>query len=86
MSFKILSVVGARPNFMKVAAICEAIKWMNSLGAAEQLHHVLVHTGSIMITTCRIRFLTIWNFLSQISAWESARPLIQFRPLGFGAV
>jgi hypothetical protein len=39
MSFKILSVVGARPNFMKVAAICEAIKWMNSLGAAEQIHH-----------------------------------------------
>jgi UDP-N-acetylglucosamine 2-epimerase len=45
MSFKILSVVGARPNFMKVAAICEAIKWMNSLGAAEQIHHVLVYTG-----------------------------------------
>ena len=45
MSLKILSVVGARPNFMKVAAICEAIKGMNSLGAAEQIHHVLVHTG-----------------------------------------
>ena len=45
MPFKILSVVGARPNFMKVAAICEAIKAMNSLGAAEQIHHVLVHTG-----------------------------------------
>jgi UDP-N-acetylglucosamine 2-epimerase len=45
MSFKILSVLGARPNFMKVAAICEAIKWMNSLGAAEQIHHILVHTG-----------------------------------------
>ena len=68
MSFKILSVVGARPNFMKVAAICEAIKWMNSLGAAEQIHHVLVALGSIMITTCRIRFITIWNFVSQISA------------------
>jgi UDP-N-acetylglucosamine 2-epimerase (non-hydrolysing) len=45
MPFKILSVVGARPNFMKVAAICEAINGMNSLGAAEQIHHVLVHTG-----------------------------------------
>jgi len=30
---------------MKVAAICEAINGMNSLGAAEQIHHVLVHTG-----------------------------------------
>jgi UDP-N-acetylglucosamine 2-epimerase (non-hydrolysing) len=45
MPFKIMSVVGARPNFMKVAAICEAIKGMNSLGDAEQIHHVLVHTG-----------------------------------------
>jgi len=45
MLFKILSVVGARPNFMKVAAICEAIKGVNSLGAEEQIRHVLVHTG-----------------------------------------
>ena len=30
---------------MKVAAICEAIKGINSLGAGEQIHHVLVHTG-----------------------------------------
>ena len=45
MALKILSVVGARPNFMKVAAICEAIRGINSLGAAEQIRHVLVHTG-----------------------------------------
>jgi UDP-N-acetylglucosamine 2-epimerase (non-hydrolysing) len=45
MALKILSVVGARPNFMKVAAICEAIKGVNSLVSAEQIHHVLVHTG-----------------------------------------
>jgi UDP-N-acetylglucosamine 2-epimerase (non-hydrolysing) len=45
MPFKILSVVGARPNFMKVAAICEAIRGMNSLGGEEQIRHVLVHTG-----------------------------------------
>jgi UDP-N-acetylglucosamine 2-epimerase (non-hydrolysing) len=45
MAFKILSVVGARPNFMKIAAICEAITGVNSLGASEQIHHVLVHTG-----------------------------------------
>ena len=45
MALKILSVVGARPNFMKVAAICEAIERFNSLGAAERVHHILVHTG-----------------------------------------
>ena len=45
MALKILSVVGARPNFIKIAAICEAIKEINSLGTAEQIHNVLVHTG-----------------------------------------
>jgi UDP-N-acetylglucosamine 2-epimerase (non-hydrolysing) len=45
MAFKILSVVGARPNFMKLAAICEAIKEVNSRGSVERIHHVLVHTG-----------------------------------------
>jgi UDP-N-acetylglucosamine 2-epimerase (non-hydrolysing) len=45
MAFKVLSVVGARPNFIKVAAICEAIKAVNSLGSGAQIHHVLVHTG-----------------------------------------
>src|SRR4030095_2122873 len=35
MPFKILSVVGARPTFMKVAAICEAIKWTDSVGVQE---------------------------------------------------
>ena len=45
MSFKILSVVGARPNFMKVAAICQAVTEMSSLEGAEPIHHVLVHTG-----------------------------------------
>jgi UDP-N-acetylglucosamine 2-epimerase (non-hydrolysing) len=45
VALKILSVVGARPNFIKVAAICEAIKGVNSLASAKQIHHVLVHTG-----------------------------------------
>jgi UDP-N-acetylglucosamine 2-epimerase (non-hydrolysing) len=44
MLLKILSVVGARPNFIKIAAICEAINGINSQGA-EKIHHVLVHTG-----------------------------------------
>lgn len=36
---KIVSIVGARPNFMKVAPFCRA------LAAYPQVEHVLVHTG-----------------------------------------
>jgi UDP-N-acetylglucosamine 2-epimerase (non-hydrolysing) len=45
MTCKILSVVGARPNFMKIAAICDAIKIFNDSSPVNQLQHVLVHTG-----------------------------------------
>lgn len=45
MSLRILSVVGARPNFMKIAAICEAINEFNRHSAGESIGHVLVHTG-----------------------------------------
>ena len=45
MGFKVLSVVGARPNFMKVAAICEAIREHNGNANGRQIEHVLVHTG-----------------------------------------
>jgi UDP-N-acetylglucosamine 2-epimerase (non-hydrolysing) len=41
---KVLSVVGARPNFMKVAPIIAAIERHND-GADEPIRHVLVHTG-----------------------------------------
>ena len=44
-TMKILSVVGARPNFMKVAAICEAIKEFNVSAERQTIAHVLVHTG-----------------------------------------
>ncbi len=36
---KIISVVGARPNFMKVAPFCRALK------AYSDVQHILVHTG-----------------------------------------
>ena len=42
MSLKFLSVAGARPDMMKVAAICEAIKDFNSGAAREEIQHVLV--------------------------------------------
>ncbi len=36
---KIISVVGARPNFMKVAPLCRALK------TYQEVEHLLVHTG-----------------------------------------
>jgi UDP-N-acetylglucosamine 2-epimerase (non-hydrolysing) len=45
MAYKILSVVGARPNFMKIAAICEAIKEYNVRPLGGRIEHILVHTG-----------------------------------------
>src|ERR1044071_8806192 len=42
---KMISVVGARPNFMKIAAICDAIKERNRRAGKEDIHHVLIHTG-----------------------------------------
>jgi len=45
MAYKIVSVVGARPNFMKIAAICEAIKENNRRSEGELIEHILVHTG-----------------------------------------
>jgi UDP-N-acetylglucosamine 2-epimerase (non-hydrolysing) len=46
VALKIISVAGARPNLMKVTAICEAIKAINGWAAGEEIQHVLVHTGS----------------------------------------
>ena len=51
---RILSVVGARPNFMKAAPIIRAINWYNNnvfanstddCRKAERIEHILVHTG-----------------------------------------
>jgi len=41
---KVLTVVGARPNFMKVAPIIAAINRHNE-DSDDAIHHVLVHTG-----------------------------------------
>jgi UDP-N-acetylglucosamine 2-epimerase (non-hydrolysing) len=42
---KVISVVGARPNFMKIAPFIKAIEKYNDNGAAEKIEHILVHTG-----------------------------------------
>lgn len=41
---KIISVVGARPNFMKIAPFMRAIEKYNAT-AVDRLEHLLVHTG-----------------------------------------
>lgn len=44
---RIMSVVGARPNFMKAAPIMRAIEEHNRAhgGEADKIHHILIHTG-----------------------------------------
>jgi len=41
---KIISVVGARPNFMKIAPFMRAIEKHNA-GSGPKVEHLLVHTG-----------------------------------------
>jgi UDP-N-acetylglucosamine 2-epimerase (non-hydrolysing) len=41
---KIISVVGARPNFMKIAPFIKAIEKYNQ-NSQEKIEHILVHTG-----------------------------------------
>jgi UDP-N-acetylglucosamine 2-epimerase (non-hydrolysing) len=43
MSLKIISLVGARPNFMKIAPFIKAIEKHNDSNA--EIKHILVHTG-----------------------------------------
>ncbi|HLO59615.1 MAG TPA: UDP-N-acetylglucosamine 2-epimerase (non-hydrolyzing) [Bacteroidales bacterium] len=42
---KIISVVGARPNFMKIAPLVEAIRKHNEHHKDRYIEHILVHTG-----------------------------------------
>ena len=42
---KIISVVGARPNFMKVAPIHKAFEKYNKEHAETKVQHLVCHTG-----------------------------------------
>jgi len=44
-NMKLMSIAGARPNFMKVASMVEAIKSHNAGGNHPHVKHILVHTG-----------------------------------------
>lgn len=43
--YKWISVVGARPQFVKLAPICRAIEKHNSGNLSPQIEHIIVHTG-----------------------------------------
>lgn len=45
LHMKIISVVGARPNFMKIAPFCRAIAVYNQANSQNPIEHILVHTG-----------------------------------------
>jgi UDP-N-acetylglucosamine 2-epimerase (non-hydrolysing) len=45
MPLKIINVVGARPNFIKIAPIMDAIKAVNYAAGSREIVPVLVHTG-----------------------------------------
>jgi UDP-N-acetylglucosamine 2-epimerase len=42
---KWVSVVGARPQFVKLAPVCRAIEAYNDAGGSPQIEHCIVHTG-----------------------------------------
>lgn len=42
---KLLSIVSARPNFVKLAAVHHAIDEWNKQGKSPQIEHIIVHTG-----------------------------------------
>lgn len=42
---KLISVVGARPNFMKIAPFCHALEAYKKNHPQQPLEHILVHTG-----------------------------------------
>lgn len=41
---KIISVVGARPNFIKLAPFCDAVARLN-INMKQQIDHIIIHTG-----------------------------------------
>ena len=44
MSLRIVSIVGARPQFVKLAPLCRAVSAHNAAGR-ERIEHLIVHTG-----------------------------------------
>ena len=65
---KIISVVGARPNFMKIAPFIRAIEKHNA-GDGKKVEHILVHTGQHYDHQMSQTFFDALIFLRPISTW-----------------
>lgn len=69
---KIINIVGARPNFMKIAPIVRAIQCHNDqikLSTAKKnsrLESILVHTGQHYDYKISQVFLNSWKFQAQV--------------------
>jgi len=47
---KIISVIGARPQFIKVAPIARILRDEQNVINGVKINHKIIHTGSIMTT------------------------------------
>ncbi len=59
---KIVTVVGARPQFIKAAAGSRALRKTHQ--------EILVHTGSTLMTICLLCFFAKWESPSRIITWR----------------
>lgn len=69
---KILSVVGARPNFMKIAPFIRAIEDYNQHNS-DKIEHILVHTGQHYDDNMSKAFFRHWKSLKPTSTLVWAR-------------
>lgn len=87
---KILSVVGARPNFMKIAPLVAAIAEHNKANSSQQIQHVLVHSGQHYDPTLSGRFFDELGIPSPdhhldvgsgSHAYQVGQTMIEFEPV-----
>jgi len=58
---KIISVVAARPNFMKIAPFIRALEKHNHINK-NIFEHILVHTGQHYDIPCLKHSLRLWEY------------------------
>ncbi len=56
--FKLICVVGARPNFMKIAPVMDAFSKYKEAKFSEQFNVKLVHTGQHYDDNMKAQFFT----------------------------
>jgi len=63
---KVLNIAGARPNFVKIAPLMNAMHEFNYEQGRPVFHPILVHTGQHYDFNMSDAFLEIWIFQSRI--------------------